>query len=392
MSKRLLLVSADTLGAHLAESADRADWEVLWVSEGGAVPGHLDRGAFDVIAVDQEVPDLDWRGLMGRVAQERPDTVRVLLVSGFDGALMGQCTGLVHQVLSKPVNPEQFRALVSNAIQLGSRLVDGDLRRTVARVECLPSLPRLYRELRDALEDEGIDAKRIGDILQVDIGMTAKILRVVNSALFGLRRAVATPQEAVSFLGVDTIKALVLTHGVFDQTGTLGCRMVTLEDVWNHTLNVAKGARAIAAMEGLGREEALEAFTGGMLHDVGILVLAKNFPHRYDRVVLRAEAERVAVVVAEKREFGVTHAEVGAYLLGLWGLSSGILEAVSLHHHPSVLRTRRMTPLMAIHAADYLCGTKGAHPMFERPTMDMRALEVLGASERLVGWQKVMGV
>jgi HD-like signal output (HDOD) protein len=220
--------------------------------------------------------------------------------------------------------------------------------------------------------------------------MTAKILSLVNSAYFGLRRAVESPQEAVAFLGTETIKVLVLAHGLFDQSGELGTKNISIVDIWNHSLSVARGARALAAMEGLPRALKAEAFMGGMLHDVGILVLAKNFPKRYDRVVEVGRAENLSLSKAESQAFGLGHPEVGAYLLGLWGIQPAVLKAVSLHHTPSALRATSFNPVLAIHLADDLCGSKGHHDLFERSELDERALFTLGLRDHLPGWRKIL--
>jgi HD-like signal output (HDOD) protein len=222
------------------------------------------------------------------------------------------------------------------------------------------------------------------------MGMTAKLLSLVNSAFFGLRRQVETLQEAVAFLGTDTIKVLVLAHGLFDQTGALGTECVSLDDIWRHSLSVAKGARALAAMEGLSRPLKAEAFMGGMLHDVGILVLAKNFPARYDRVVKHCAERKVSVVAGERQEFGLGHPEVGAFLMGLWGIQPAVIKAVSLHHMPSALRATAFNPLLAIHLADDLCGGRGHHPLFEWAELDEKAMSSLGIRDHMAGWRKVL--
>ena len=130
-----------------------------------------------------------------------------------------------------------------------------------------------------------------------------------------------------------------------------------------------------------------EAFVGGVLHDVGILVLASNFHETYDKVVELVISEKVVISTAEQEFFGVTHAEVGAYLLGLWGLPAPILNIVSLHHRVHLQDEGKVTPLIAVYAADVLCGIQDHHPVFETGRLNRMALEGAGLLDRLEAWE-----
>jgi HD-like signal output (HDOD) protein len=367
-----------------------ADWAIAFAESGPLALECLDQLPFDAIVVDLGMSALDGRLLLEQVARLHPMTLRIAFSDPGHPELLGGSIGLVHQALTMPFQADDLIAMIGNAFRLGSAIVDDRVKTAIGRMDCLPTLPRLYQELRDVLEGEDATAKLVGGIIRQDVGMTAKILKLVNSSFFGLRRTVESLQEAVAFLGTETIKVLVLAHGLFDQTGALETKSLTLEDIWRHSLSVAEGARALAAMEGLSRPHKAEAFMGGMLHDVGIIVLAKNFPDRYDRVVHLSAAEQLSVCSAEQREFGLGHAEVGAYLLGLWGPQPAVLKAVSLHHTPSALLATAFNPVLAIHLADNLCGTQGHHALFERSELDERALAAFGIRDQMAGWRQVL--
>ncbi len=392
MKKRILLVEDDpqTLSVRKALVTPMREWDVAFAQGGAEALEILRHRVFDVVVTALRMPGVDGRQVLERVLQTHPATIRVAFSASGDQELLSQSIGLVHQALPWACSLEDLVALIINADHLGSQLVGEDVKRVIGRIDHLPAVPHLYQELRQALEQEEVTVKVVGDIIRQDVAMTARLLNLVNSAFFGLRRTVESPQEAVAFLGTDTIQALVLAHGLFQETGVLGTESLLLEDVWLHSLSVAKGARALAAMEGLSRSLKAEAFMGGLLHDVGILVLAKNFPERYDRVLMWAKKDNLPIYVAEKKEFGVGHAEVGAYLLGLWGIQAAVLRAVSLHHTPGLLRAAGFNPVLAIHLADDLCGTQGHHALFERSGLDEKTLITLGILDHMPGWRRVL--
>jgi HD-like signal output (HDOD) protein len=220
--------------------------------------------------------------------------------------------------------------------------------------------------------------------------MTAKLLKIVNSAFFGLRRTIASPHEAVSYLGIDTVKGLVLVNAIFEGAEPLATRHLTIEGLWRHSLDVANGAKAIALTQGADRHQVELAFVGGILEDVGILVLAANFPEAYDRCAEILRTETVMLTTLELEEFAVTHAEVGAYLLGLWGLPAPVLKVVSLHHSPHLLTEPGFGPELAVYAADVLVAEQGGNPLLCTGRFDMLTLARRGLADRVEAWRAAL--
>lgn len=367
------------------------DWELVFLEHGAAVLEQLTIGACDILIVSANLPGPAPEALLREARSRQPDGLRILMTCPSTQDRVLPCVGLLHQAFPRTQDPLQVLAMVGNALRISAAMArHPHVKTAITTLERLPSVPRVYQELRTALEGEHATWREVGAIIQRDMGMTAKILNLINSAFFGLQRRVESPQEAVHFLGMDVVQALVLAHGLFDQTGTLGTRRLRLEDVWEHSLRVAKGARALAAMEGLGRHQASDAFMGGLLHDVGILVLAKAFPNTYDRVVESCEAKKLSLVEAEREAFGLSHADVGAYLLGLWGIQAGVLETVSLHHTPGTLQRAAFDHVLAVHVADEFSRSASQHPVWERTRLDQAALEGLGLMDCVPGWKKVL--
>jgi HD-like signal output (HDOD) protein len=200
--------------------------------------------------------------------------------------------------------------------------------------------------------DASID--KIGQIIAKDPGMLTKMLQVVNSPFYGLSRRISSATQAVALLGLETIKSLVLSMKVFSQFESSAQTFFSLDILWNHGMITGRYARMIAKEQGAGaRSMEEDAFTAGLLHDVGLLVLATNTPDQYTET-LALMNQGIAEWEAERQVLGATHAEVGGYLLGTWGLGDPIVEAVAFHHDPGRSTGHTFSPLAAVHIANVL--------------------------------------
>jgi putative nucleotidyltransferase with HDIG domain len=209
----------------------------------------------------------------------------------------------------------------------------------------LPTAPHIFQELLTCLQNPASSITDIAGIITRDVAMTANIMKLVNSAFFGSRRPITTPDRAVAYLGLDTLGALVLGHSVFKSGAVEDATVFSHEQLWQHSLRTAIAARAIALHEGFPIAAAEEAFLAGVLHDVGKMILRKRVPSADEPELSREE------IVTQMR---VYHAEVGAYLLGLWGFPTPIVEAVALHHTPSLASGTGLGLPAIIHIADRL--------------------------------------
>lgn len=349
----------------------------------------LGSGTFELLLMDLDALGTEAWSLLEAACEQQPKALRAALAPDGELSQVLSSVGLLHQVCPRPESPEALQGLIGRLHDPIRRRIRPELRDLMGRLQHLPSVPKVFRELRDLLQGEGAHPKRVARVIQQDMGLCARILGLVNSAFFGLPRPVPNIEEAVTFLGTDTLRALVLAQGIFDQTGKLGTRHISLDQVWTHSLSVSRGARALAAMEGLDPIQKEEAFMGGLLHDVGILILAGNLPERFDQVLELSQQESLPIYEAEVREFGASHAEVGAHLLGLWGLPRSVLRATALHHAPGLLQPNAFDPVLAIHVADHLCGTH-QHAAFERSRLDLRTLDRLGLRSHLEGWNHIL--
>lgn len=393
MSKRVLFVDDEPLvldGLRRMLHGLRNEWQMEFAPGGAEALGAMAGGVFDVVVTDLQMPGMNGAEFLNEVKQRYPTTVRLALSGHADQELVMQCLGSAHQFLSKPCDPALLKARLRQAGTLGRGLADQGLRQMVSRITCLPTLPTLYSELRKALDSDRCGPEVLGGIIGRDPAMALKVLKLVNSAFFGLRREVSDPAQAVAYLGVDTVRTLVLAYGVFDQVGELATRSISLEQVWAHSLQVASGAKVLAALEGLPRAEVEVAFTAGLLHDHGTLILARWAPEQYDQVIQDTHLLEVGLEDVERESFGATHSDVGAYLLGLWGLPEPIVKAATWHHSPAWSGDIEFSSLTAVHVADTMAWTRQRPNGFEAAHLDEHHLQAIGRYHRLNTWKEAL--
>ena len=370
----------------------RHEWNMTFVTSGAEALKVLEQAPFDVIISDMRMPGMDGAQLLNEVQQRYPQIVRIVLSGQSDQEMIYQSIGATHQHLAKPCESEVLKTTVMRACALRELLGNDSLRRLVTGMKQIPSQPTLYAEIRREAESKTASIGAIGAIISKDMGMTAKILQLVNSAYFGLRGTVSTAEQAVNLLGLDTVQALVLTVHVFSQfTETHGSRF-NMDRLWEVSTETGALARAIAKAEQAPALMIDQAYTAGLLHDVGILVLVANVMKQYDAMAKTAHDQGIPLWEVERQELGVTHADVGAYLLGLWGLGDPVIEAVAFHHHPSDCVGNTFSPLTAVHVANVLQEELSPQATGGVPSLiDLTYLDTLHLTDRLPHWREVAG-
>jgi len=390
--KRIIFVDDEALvlqGLQRMLRPLRDEWEMEFVDSGAKALERMAQTPVDVVVSDMRMPGMNGAELLGEVMKRHPKTVRIILSGHADKDLILKCVGSTHQYLAKPCDADSLKATVLRAASTENSLRDEKLKELVARMDRLPSIPSLYVQIVEAFQNPEVTLDQVGEIIAKDMAMTAKILKLVNSAFFGLRRQVSSPSEAANYLGLDTIRSLVLSLNAFSQFEALPLGEFSIEGLWNHSLNTAAIAKAIALTHDDNPKLADEAFIAGMLHDVGKLVLAANYTKQFDQSLRLASDNKIDLSVAEQEVFGASHADVGGYLLGLWGLPVSVVEAIALHHSPGKSIQKRFSPLTAVHAANGISHEREAAndpPSFTR--IDSEYLTDLGLIEHLNTWRK----
>jgi putative nucleotidyltransferase with HDIG domain len=296
-----------------------------------------------------------------------------------------------HQYLAKPCEADKVKNTIERALKLRELVPQEKVRQFVSSTGSVPSLPSLYAEIMEELKQEECSISRVAGIIERDAGMTAKILQLANSAFFGVRGQVSTANDAIFRLGLDVVKALALSVHVFSVFETGHVKRLGLGHVWPHSLSTASLARKIAVKQAAEPAVVDAAFTAGLLHDMGKLILAANVPDDYQEALTRSAKARVNSWQGEYVAFGVTHAEIGAYLIGLWGLPDCLVEAIAYHHNPSRSQDKQFGPVAAVHLANALDHCRRSGPeSAANPDFDAGYLGRIGLGHLAEEPQKVL--
>lgn len=367
----------------------RNEWEMHFATSGEKALELLAGAPFDVIVSDMRMPGMDGAQLLNEVKARYPDAVRMILSGQSDDETILRSVEPAHQYLSKPCDADTLKATIGRACALRDFLGNEPLKRLLSQVGALPSAPSLYVQLINELKSPDSSIQRVAKIIIEDVGMTAKILQLVNSAFFGISCRISSIQQAVSIIGLKTIKTLILSIQVFSQIDQSKLKGFHIEAMMDHSVAVGIYARKIAQTEKLTQEICDAAFSAGMLHDVGKLVLADNFTDKYANVLNSIADNGTTLWKAEQETFYASHAAIGAYLMGIWGLPDHVVEAIAFHHQPQDCVHRDFCPLTAVHAADAL-----QHDMNsgENNTPDLQIdteyLKALGLLDKLDDWRE----
>jgi HD-like signal output (HDOD) protein len=328
-------------------------WTMSFAENGQDALNLLKDVHFDVVVTDIRMPGINGLQLLSEIKRLYPDTVRIILSGELDQDINMKAINVSHQFLNKPCDTETLKAAISRIGDLSSLLQKDSLKALVSRLDSLPSLPSLYIEIMKELQSNDASIRKIGEIITRDMAMTAKILQLVNSAYFGLPRHVSSPEQAVFLLGLDTIKSLVLSLQVFSRFKLKNMPEDYQTRLWDHSMMTAQSSKMIARQEAMDQVTIDNSYMAGLLHDAGKLVMASCFSDQYCELVSFPE-ENILLIDKERERFGVTHAEAGAYLMGLWGLPYPIIEAIAFHHSPGRSMTKQFTPLTSVYCANIL--------------------------------------
>jgi HD-like signal output (HDOD) protein/CheY-like chemotaxis protein len=362
----------------------RHDWDMAFAVGAGAALDELERQPADVVVSDMCMPDMDGAALLERVRDLYPGTARIVLSGHAEREAIVRALPVAHQYLSKPFEADQLIAVITRTAGLHAHLDDPVLRGMIAGLDRLPSVPLVYLEITRAAAQPNSTLDDISEIVERDPALVAKVLQVVNSAYFGLRRELRSIRAAVQYLGADVLKGLALGGQVFGTAQIKPFEGFSLEGLQQHSLHTARLARRLVGT-GAGLDD---VFTAAIVHVVGQIVLATGQREQFAEVRRRARAERRAYHEVEQETFGASHAGIGAYLLGMWGLPFPIVEAVAYHHSPRLVAVGERRLLAAVHLADALVSAAepDAAASGAEHRLDIGFLDGCGITPDLVRW------
>jgi HD-like signal output (HDOD) protein/CheY-like chemotaxis protein len=391
--KRILFVDDESKildGIRRMLHADRSRWDMQFAAGGEAALQACEAGSFDVVVSDMRMPGMDGATFLGHIRDRFPDTARIILSGYSEATLATRAVPVAHRFLTKPCNAAQLQAAIERVCTLQDILCTPEIRRVVGTIGELPSLSSTYAALAQAVRDPETSVKRVADIIEQDVAMAAKVLQLVNSAFFGLAQRVTSLQSAVAYLGMETIKNLALTSETF-RVFPPDARVPqsVCESIQQHAHRVA----SIAGTLPVDKKTRDITIVAALLHDIGRLVLASKMPEAFCSVLSRAGERGCKDFEAEEELLGISHAEIGAYLLGLWGIPSLAVEAIAHHHRPTRIPHSGFDSSAAVYVADLLAHELDAHPQdsagSEIGEADRACLETLGVWQQFAEFREL---
>ncbi len=374
---------------HLLEGLQRmlfhsaSDWDIETATSGQAAL-ELIRGEiaepFDIVVSDMRMPGMDGATLLKHVHEEQPGIIRIILSGYSEEQSTIRASLLAHQILAKPCDADLLRSTIQRAWTTRSKITAPKILEAVGDITTLPTVPSVYSELKHALSDAEFGVEDVGAILERDPALCIKMLQFVNSSFFGRPVPITNIRQAVIHLGIDMVKNLVLTAEVFVGQANQKELGFDIDAFQTHAIRTATLARRILPC----KSQADDLFLVGLIHDIGKLLMVAALPDKYQECRALAAQENISQTEAEKIVLDLTHAELGGYLLDLWGLPMPIVEAVINHHEPQRLLPdkNKFEIVDAIYVADRLLG--GCPP-------DLNYLEELGVLDQMDTWTRLLG-
>ena len=383
--KRILFVDDETEileGLRNLLRRYRKEWDMVFVDGAEPALAEIAKAPFDIVISDMRMPGMDGADLLGEVRSITPRTIRIILSGFADTEASMRALSVAHQFISKPCTAEAVQQVIERAMSLRDVISEERMQGALGDIDNLPAVPKIYNALVLASDDPNSSAETFAEIIGTDPAMAAKLLQVANSAFMRTAQPVAAVEQAVVHVGMQTVVQLALAVEVFRLGDELPVELgLDVDELQQHGLATGQLAAAIAD----GKKAKEYALTAGLLHDVGKLVMAWKMPDRSAEVIAQLNGTGGSRHEIERRLFGVTHAEIGAYLLGVWGLPQRIVEAVAFHHNPRSLSDRDLGALNAVHFADALLNSFTVDDD-STTVIDKPFLEEIGVVDRLSGW------
>lgn len=390
--KRILFVDDESNildGIRRLLYADRANWEMQFALGGEAALKACEAGSFDVVVSDMRMPGMDGATLLSHIRDRFPSTARIVLSGYSDALLSARAASVAHRCLSKPCSASELHAAIERVCSLQEILDTPEIRRVVGTVGELPSLSSTYICLMQAVQDPDASINQVADIVEKDVAMSAKVLQLANSAFFGLPQKVTNVMNATTYLGMVTIKNLAFVSEAF-RVFKPDARVPqsVYESMQLHAHQTAAIVGSLPIDPGL-RDVTVVA---ALLHDVGRLFLASAMPDEFCSTLSRASDRRCKLFEAEEELLGTSHAETGAYLLGLWGIPNLAVEAIAHHHHPTRIPHSVLDSTVAVYVADLLAHELEDHPHdsteLDIGECDQVSLETLGLLDQFPAFRE----
>jgi HD-like signal output (HDOD) protein/ActR/RegA family two-component response regulator len=332
----------------------RDRWSVSVATSAQDALALMAEAPFDVVVSDMRMPVMDGAAFLTVAREKYPAMMRVVLSGQTDAEATSRVLPVAHQFLSKPTERATLIETLERVWMLHTEIEDPRVRAAIGGIDALPTLPAVCAQLTALLASEDASVSAIAHLVEGEAAIVAKVLQVVNSPFFGARRRISSVREAVSYLGTEQLKNIVLTVAI---VSSLPARAAHFDAAafQDHSITIARVAGLVAADRAL----ADTSFAAGLLHDVGKLAMASTMPELFDAISRACKATGRSFEDVELELGGCGHARLGATLLHLWGIPFDVVEAVLYYGRAPAMSGTKLESWDAVHLAHRIVGAAG---------------------------------
>ncbi|TPQ25418.1 HDOD domain-containing protein [Methylomonas sp. HW2-6] len=368
----------------------REQWSVYFATCGKQALEIMQHQPIDLIVSDMMMPEMRGDVLLKRVADIYPATVRMILSGYADEETLSRGLEVAHQYLTKPCSAEVLREAITQVFKTQDYVNNPRIAAEVGEASHLPSLPKIYHDLNAAIADERVTNLQIAEIFAKDMVLSAKLLHLVNSPYFGLQRTVSNLTDAINLIGLKKLNSLVLSVHIKTAFPVSDPEMERyMEYLWQDASRVAELARLISLSEQQTGDKPDQAYVGGLLHNMGLLIFMSRGGDKFKMLREQTTRSNTPVAALETEIFGFTRSAAAAYVLSLWKIPALIVESILWQNAPSESEYQTVNELTAVHVAACLANPTerpGNDRLFEMQ-LDQSYLQRIGRLHRLADWQ-----
>jgi len=331
---------------------NRNIWEMFFAVSVKEANQKMKKHSIDVVVAEFKITAEDGEPFLMKVKSDLPLAIRIVYSDEISKDKLYDALFYAHYFLQKPFKPKELKERIESGIKIKSGITDNiALQKIVSSVTKLPSLPKIFFEINEVIKKDDFSLKQVSDLIEKDVAMSARVIQIVNSGFFGINKEITSIFEALKLIGIETVRSLVLTVNVFEVFR--GNRLLEkyLSQIMNHSFLVAHGAKKY--IEHFTDETNLSefAFIAGLFHDIGKLIFFSSEELR-KKLLENFQLIKSNRLEEETEIFGVTHPELGAYLLSLWGMGNDIVEAVAYSHNPDKIDSKKNPLVLAVYLSN----------------------------------------
>lgn len=362
-------------------------WELETANSGEEALQKLSCDRFDAVVSELDIPGMGGPELLKKVEVDYPAVRRVVLSDRTDRAAALRVVKPMHQHIAKPCEAETLIDTIKRGEILQETIRSAEALDAIERANCMPTLPEVVNEINHEIESENGNAKSIAGIVTRDVLLSARVLQLANSPIFGSRNPVKEITRAVSLVGLDMIRSMAMLHAVYSENQD-NDHILSTRQLMDQGFRVALIAKKLAGQQSNDQADGNAVFTAGLMHDVGKLILLNAFPEDYHCILRESKESGVAMHQLEMEAFGATHQGVGGYLFSLWGLPNSIVESVAAHHSFENCSLSEGNPRQFVFAASWISDSRDDVELVEMIDRCNDQAAAVYFAQRVIEWRR----